>query len=394
MTDKVVHFPTRIDQLAKQINDDLRQADLRFGEWVQYRIRLCLGLKEARDLFPNNADFGSWCEANGFGEVILSKDDRAAAIAMGRNPERLQEVFEQTTRRSLRLIYQIEFLPLSRCEDAVDENSLRSAAKTPSDLSFSSREENDSPSNIPPPSTPIAPTMPSQSTVPPKPAPKPPKPAPAAKPAGSKVTPEIDKALQACRKLATAGKPVTVITVCAETGLSRSPVEKAFAIWTVQDRAMGIVEPTKFSPTVKQQFDKALRDAKAQMRVELEAEIRAHVHKQWDEHWIPDYLQKAKRADRIIDNFKGIMSKATYRKILAALHPDGVDEDRKARYSELFQLFKGLEDVLVKEPVENTLTRASTLPKTVQEMMARKAEMDAARRAKQQQKKQPPTEQS
>ena len=68
-------------------------------------------LAEARDAPELKADiaFSRWCEDNGFGEDVLNKNERAAAIAMGREPEALRQCLETTTRSSLQYIYHSEF---------------------------------------------------------------------------------------------------------------------------------------------------------------------------------------------------------------------------------------------------------------------------------------------
>src|SRR4051812_22596306 len=53
--------------------------------------------------------FSRWCEDNGFGADVLDHRTRAAAIAMGREPEALCECLNATDRQSLRYIYENEF---------------------------------------------------------------------------------------------------------------------------------------------------------------------------------------------------------------------------------------------------------------------------------------------
>ena len=62
-----------------------------------------------------------------------------------------------------------------------------------------------------------------------------------------------------------------------------------------------------------------------------------------------------------------------YRKILGCLHPDAVeDPERKPRFEEAFQLFKRYKARLVDDSEQADVKRDSTLPRTVEEMLARK----------------------
>jgi hypothetical protein len=74
------------------------------GLFVQGALEALLALTTARKLFPSNKAFGEWCDANGLGEDVLNKDDRAALIAFGSDPERARRVLESSQRTSLRLI--------------------------------------------------------------------------------------------------------------------------------------------------------------------------------------------------------------------------------------------------------------------------------------------------
>jgi len=105
----VVPMPTPLDRLAARIKSGLARAKAGRQEWIEGQIDLCTALAEARDQFPHNTAFGKWCEANGVGKDIIDHQNRAAAIAMGRDPVALRKCLEATERTALRYIYSNEF---------------------------------------------------------------------------------------------------------------------------------------------------------------------------------------------------------------------------------------------------------------------------------------------
>jgi hypothetical protein len=66
------------------------------------------------------------------------------------------------------------------------------------------------------------------------------------------------------------------------------------------------------------------------------------------------------------------MSRADYRKILRCVHPDTGAHVSDANRNEAFRLFTQLEARLVDDAEQADLKRVSTLPKTVEEMLARR----------------------
>src|SRR6188508_2733945 len=109
MTDNVLPLPTRIERLVKLIQSDLARQANGDREWIEGSYDLCLHLVELREQYPGDAEFGRACEGHGFGKSVLNHQTRAAAIAMGREPEALQQCLEATERRSIRVIYEQEF---------------------------------------------------------------------------------------------------------------------------------------------------------------------------------------------------------------------------------------------------------------------------------------------
>lgn len=109
---KIIRTPEemRLYGLATAIRADISDCERSREQWRQSVISLCKHMAEARDQFPDNISFGKWCDEN---NIELNKDDRAAAIAMGRDIEQARKVLEVTERRSLQLICAKEFRVLS-----------------------------------------------------------------------------------------------------------------------------------------------------------------------------------------------------------------------------------------------------------------------------------------
>lgn len=142
MTDNIATFPTPQERVARALRDDIRlmtetsQREKDSADaWRANAINTCLHFAEARDMEPtDDRAFGAWCEANG---VTLNSDDRAAAIAMGRDPERLKAVLATTARRSLQMIYRHEFVSRSATKDPAPKR----AALPPSPVTDRVRDE-------------------------------------------------------------------------------------------------------------------------------------------------------------------------------------------------------------------------------------------------------------
>jgi len=93
-------------KLADQIKEDIGRRKRHRDSWNAATFDLCIHLAEARSKFSNNSDFSQWLKEN---EIDLKPHERAAAIAMGQDPERLKVVLGNTQRFSLQYIYAEEW---------------------------------------------------------------------------------------------------------------------------------------------------------------------------------------------------------------------------------------------------------------------------------------------
>ena len=101
----ILQMPDKLERLAAQINADLSREASNRTEWTEIQIDKCAHLFAARSEFAANQEFGRWCSANGFGDNVLSHQDRAACIAMGSDVKALREVLDGTASTSIRMIY-------------------------------------------------------------------------------------------------------------------------------------------------------------------------------------------------------------------------------------------------------------------------------------------------
>jgi hypothetical protein len=77
-------------------------------KWIEDAFNLCVHLAEVRQ-HTTQMGFVKWCRENGFGEDVINRGTRLAAVTMGREPEALRACLEATARRSLEAIHQVEW---------------------------------------------------------------------------------------------------------------------------------------------------------------------------------------------------------------------------------------------------------------------------------------------
>ena len=307
-SDNVIPLPSLLERLAADIFSLLKRDDRNREEWIEINEALCLRLAEARREIKPNIEFSQWCEANGFGKDILNHQDRAAAIAMGREPNALRKCLEATERRSLQHIYMHEF----GCFTHMSKTASRRKDKLP-------LEQRKRPS------------------------------------------PQVDKAKEAFDKLVADGIYPGRTAVSKEAGVG----ERAAQLAIVAKRAEPDPEPLprdEMRPTMQKRFDAAVKKAKLEARDELKEEV----YKELDV-FVRHAKERSERADRILASYKGVMSRETFRRIKACLHPD---HNTFKFAAEALQAFSDLEDVLVK-PEEDALS-GPPLPTTAAELMARR----------------------
>ncbi len=309
-----------LDTLAAEIKTDLERRQQGREEWIAGTLDLCRHLAEARGQFKADQEFSQWLVSNGFTEAVLSRDDRAAAIAMGKDLKAAEQILADTERRSLQHIYRKEF-------------RVRYVTK---------------------------PTKPR----------KPPKP---------RIPPEVEATIVAALK---AGK--TKDEAGAAAGVSSTVVRRVAAAEEARQQVIDadpVLDPAAFLSLSNQQklaaFERRLtrqNDAKVNVLVQIQ------VRQALDEIFLPAHREKLAQAERIIQSRKHLLSKADFNLIRACLHPDNsASKDRRDR---AFDIFNKLEDLLVGEKELPLGGGAPPLPSSLAEWDEMKAKATAARAAK------------
>lgn len=93
---------TKLERLAAGIKTALEAATGSRDTWAKWMVAAAVQIAEARGLYPSDIAFGQWV---GVQEFHLSKDDQAAMIHMGEDPDLMLSILNSTDRSSIRLIY-------------------------------------------------------------------------------------------------------------------------------------------------------------------------------------------------------------------------------------------------------------------------------------------------
>ena len=174
------------------------------------------------------------------------------------------------------------------------------------------------------------------------------------------------------------GEKLTSKKVAEQAGIGVSLATQALATRRATEQRE-IDAAALLSASAKEKLEAAIRAHKKKLDNEFQYNVQQGVRKFIDEHILPQYGDKLKKADAILAKTDYIhrlfpFKPAEYKAILAALHPDNSTSAEKR--SELFQLFKSKEDKL-KNPVDMD-KKLGGMPRTMEDLMA----MREARRQK------------
>jgi hypothetical protein len=284
--DNVHPLPTRIDRLVTLIRSDLaRQAE---GDraWIDGSYSLCLHLVEMREQFPGDTEFGRACEAHGLGKDVLNHQTRAAAIAMGREPDALRACLDATKRHSLELIYREEFGRFT---------SVRKAER-----------------------------------------PRTKKPPPG---------PREVHAAEIYDRLTAEGRSFTRQDLMREAGVSYGTVQRVFFKRENQPTAVPPLDPATATAPVRQRMEAWTRAERKRLRLEIEAEMRV-TYAHHEEDWFKHIWERVSWAEKILNRYDGLMPKEDYLIIVKCLHPDTTADDKLRATA--FRLFTKHKDILIK----------------------------------------------
>lgn len=342
-----------LSALAGQIKTDLdrfqRNKDVRErndSEWSAIALDLCIHLAQARGKFDSNKAFHDWLVEN---KLDVEKNDRAAAVAMGKHPEVTKTVLEQTKSRSLRLIHLEEFRIPTDGNTEPEEVKLKKDG-TPRQRAGRKKGE-----------TKAAP-----------------------KSRRGKKMPKLDEARKIVRAKLEADEPISPHKLEKEHGISHVTFDMAITAELARKEAEADqpIDASTLSMSAQEKLEIAKRQQQKAWEREKEELIRLAALKLIEELLLPHWKEKFDRAERIekmLSKRRGLMSEANYKTILACLHPDNSASTTKR--NEAFRLFSELKDYLV-TPAGLSPNSPKTFPSNVKEMMAQAAAMrEAARKA-------------
>jgi len=301
----------KLDLLADRIRQSI---DQRETGWVAATLDLCVALAEARAEFTANDEFGRWCDASGF---ALNHQDRAAAVAMGKETDRARQVLEATERRSLQHIYQHEFRLTHVSKTDVDTTKRTSAPKP--------------------------------------------------------VNEKRQRAFAAYDEIAAdKGRKPTFAEVQQAAGVSNTV---ARAVFTTRAAEASVQAEAKPAPT-----DAELDAIEASLPPAIQEEIRRVVlrrRRKWeDETGITLYM---KQIESMMTMFTtpsyAVMYRAEYNTIMRCLHPDTARSRSDAELAEGFRLFTYYKLKILNDEEERAEARRklrANMPKTLADMIARK----------------------
>jgi hypothetical protein len=148
---------------------------------------------------------------------------------------------------------------------------------------------------------------------------------------------------------------------------------------------IGAEEPAALSMTAQQKLEVAIRLQKRKLDAEFDLRLRNEVRKRLEDTILPSYNESYDKHREVIKSRKGVMDKASYRKLIFCLHPDRVanmkNEILSKRFRDAFDLIINLEKRLLDE--KESPTELPPLPRTYQELMkARQTIMEKRRTSK------------
>jgi hypothetical protein len=193
----------------------------------------------------------------------------------------------------------------------------------------------------------------------------------------------LDKARKIVRDKIAAGKPIDREKLAREHGVALGTIATAATAEKARKDALEektALDPSMLGKTAQERLETAIRVHKKKLDMEFEQRVRIECRRWLEDVSLPHYLKKLEHLERVIYNRKGIMDRATYRKILSCLHPDRVHDEHKKRYEEAFTLFTDLEKVVLNE--KDSPTQFMNWPKTYDDLMKMREQATAERRAK------------
>jgi hypothetical protein len=170
------------------------------------------------------------------------------------------------------------------------------------------------------------------------------------------------------------------VEVEKETGVSNTVLRSAVA--REEGRRDPQIDPDSLSKSVRKKFDAAIRQHQRKLDAEFSSRVSEEIKRVLDQ-WLPEYHEKLAQAERALNAYQGIMSRAQFRLLLACLSPDSRKGFTDQKFNEAFNIVKKLEVMLVKKDEQNNVIPSSfQFPRTYEEAIKMKQHLRAQRKAK------------
>lgn len=192
----------------------------------------------------------------------------------------------------------------------------------------------------------------------------------AATPQGRREGPQLKKAREAVRPKIENGERISTREVGKELGVSHVTVDMAIAAELASKETReeaeinAPIDTSILSKPMQERFAILERRLVKQFDMRVEHAVRRCI----EEEVMPHYKERLEEAERVLRDYnKPPFTVDEYRSLIAALHPDCQDANRR---TEAFALVKSREMLLRPEKRDQPLS--SGLPKTLAELLARK----------------------
>jgi hypothetical protein len=284
--DNIVKMPSVLARQAKRIQRCLARDIKIRAEWIENKLEMADALTTARAQFKDHAEFGKWLNANGFGENVLSHQDRAALIQFGSDLRLARSILEKAESWSVRVIHQNEW---------------------------------------PPPFTNVGKTLRGRK---PKPAPK------------------TESVQDIVETLVREGRPVNRAIVGREFNVGQHAVQLATARAKGKLEAEPLIDPASLSLTAQQKAGLSLKQQRKALEREFDERVRLKVLEENKdflaqlEQIQQEASEKWKLYHDLVNEHKPVFTEPEFMLILTCLHPD--NSASKEKREQAFSAFNAM----------------------------------------------------
>jgi hypothetical protein len=117
-TSELATCATNAQEGAAMMRAADKQMKQAHAQWIEGALKAAGALYLARKRLTDHAVFGKWCDDNGLGGDVITKDERAALVKIGADIDYWRETLAKTESRSLRLITAKKADPFSQLRQA------------------------------------------------------------------------------------------------------------------------------------------------------------------------------------------------------------------------------------------------------------------------------------